>query len=94
MYFFIAWASILKVITGGQLGMDIIGWYIGLALIGGGLVSPLVYWMVNKYKRNSFVLFIVFGIAFINIISCILYIIKSNNLNGFAYLAKFKNYCE
>jgi len=66
--------------------MDIIGWYVMLALLGGAIISPIIYWLVNKYKRHSMVIFIVFFIAFLNIVCSILYLFKAGGINGFDYL--------
>ena len=48
MYFFMSCTSILNVVTGGTLGWELIGWYIGLALFGGALFSPIIFWLVNR----------------------------------------------
>lgn len=64
-----------------------------LALIGGAAISPVIYWLVNKYKRHSVVILIVFFIAFLNIVCSVLYIFKASGLNGFNSLLKFGDYC-
>jgi len=94
MYFFISFSAIVTTIIEGYISWDMLLLYIGLAFIGGLLVSKLVYFLVNKYQVHSVIVFIVFGLAFLNLLSIIAYItIKVNKKNGWELLIKFNKYC-
>lgn len=34
-----------------KANLETLTWYTGLALIGGAVISPIVYWYVNKFKK-------------------------------------------
>ncbi|KRX07012.1 hypothetical protein PPERSA_07175 [Pseudocohnilembus persalinus] len=93
MYFFISFSSILSIIVGEYLSYDIILWYTLLAFIGGASVSPLIYFIVNKYKKQSVVVLIVLTLALGNIGCNIYYIIYTSSKRGFNYLLQDGDFC-
>lgn len=50
MYFFISSTSILTTILSKILPLEVIFWFVGLALIGVIVISNLIYWIVRKYS--------------------------------------------
>lgn len=65
--------------------------YTGLAVFGGLVISKFIYYIVQKYKKHSIIIFIVFCLAILNFVSTVAYIFQDAYEQGWAHLVEFSN---
>ncbi|KAL4483024.1 hypothetical protein ABPG74_019050 [Tetrahymena malaccensis] len=94
MYLFIGGTSIIYVLTEGVLSYKMILFYAFLALVGGLLFSNILYHYVNKYNLQSWIIWIIFFIAVLNLVSMPYYIYAKSTLYGWDSLTKNQSFCD
>ena len=78
----ISLTNLITLLTEKLLTADTIYLFTGLAMIGGLFVTKLFYFLMNKYKIGYIVIFIVFWLGIINILSSIYYGIVTGKRYG------------
>ena len=78
----ISCTNLITLLTEKLLTADTIYLFTGLAMIGGLFVTKLFYYLMNKFKIGYIVIFIVFWLGIINILSSIYYGIVTGGRYG------------
>lgn len=93
-FFFISTTTIIQVFTNDYLSLSIIILFTILAFVGGFIWARLIYTIVERKKAGFLVVFIVFGLAILNIISFITYIVKKGYIQGWNSLLNQPSFCD
>jgi hypothetical protein len=88
-----ALTNFITLIVGKLLPINDVLWFTGLAFIGGLVVTKIGYYLMEKYKISSVVIFIVIGLAVANLIAGIWYPIVESERFGFEVLVRFNLQC-
>ena len=83
-YFWMALSNMISLFNNNSIPFEIAGWFLFLAFIGGSVVTKIGYYYLDKYKMSYIAIFIVFGLAFSNIISGVWYLVIYSNRFGFS----------
>ncbi|KAM3146178.1 hypothetical protein pb186bvf_001835 [Paramecium bursaria] len=89
----ISLTNLITLLTEKLLTADTIYLFTGLAMIGGLFVTKLFYFLMNKYKIGYIVIFIVFWLGIINILSSIYYGIVTGKRYGIQTLTELQTTC-
>ncbi|KAL4485787.1 hypothetical protein ABPG72_012327 [Tetrahymena utriculariae] len=93
-YFFISTTTIIQVFTNSYLDLSQIILFSILSFIGGFVIAKLIYSFVERKKASYLIVFIVFGLAILNIISFIIYLSKKGVRYGWDSLINQIPFCE
>ncbi|EAR87541.1 sulfite exporter TauE/SafE (macronuclear) [Tetrahymena thermophila SB210] len=93
-YFFISTTTIIQVFTNDYLNISQIILFSILSFIGGFLCAKLIYRYVEKKKASYLIVFIVFGLAILNILAFIVYLTKKGVRYGWDSLVNQTPFCE
>ncbi|EGR28084.1 hypothetical protein IMG5_183410 [Ichthyophthirius multifiliis] len=81
--FFLSLNSVILTITDNILSLETIIVFFFIAFFGGLFISKIVYKIVERKKANYAVVFIVFGLSMLNILSNIIHLIIKGSNQGF-----------
>ncbi|KAL4466079.1 hypothetical protein ABPG74_004316 [Tetrahymena malaccensis] len=93
-YFFISTTTIIQVFTNSYLDISQIILFSILSFIGGFVIAKLIYNFVERKKASYLIVFMVFGLAILNIISFIIYLSKKGVRYGLDSLINQTPFCE
>ncbi|KAL4466077.1 hypothetical protein ABPG74_004314 [Tetrahymena malaccensis] len=93
-YFFISTTTIIQVFTNDYLNISQIILFSILSFIGGFICAKLIYKYVEKKKASYLIVFIVFGLAMLNIVAFIVYLTKKGVRYGWDSLVNQTPFCQ
>ncbi|KAL4495188.1 hypothetical protein ABPG72_007295 [Tetrahymena utriculariae] len=92
--FFVSTETIIQVFTNNYLNLSQIILFSILSFLGGFIFANLVYKYVEKKKASYMVVFIVFGLAILNIVAFIVYLTKKGVRYGWDSLVNQTSFCQ
>lgn len=91
--FFIGLTSLLSVLTNDFISLEQILIFTLVALLGGMVISKIIYYFVAKYNKTSMIVMFVFVLAIINVFSNVAYLWMTEERFGWAPLIDTKPFC-
>ncbi|EAR87544.2 sulfite exporter TauE/SafE (macronuclear) [Tetrahymena thermophila SB210] len=93
-YLFIATTTIIQVFTSHYLSYAQIVLFSLLSFVGGFIIAKCIYNYVEKRKNGYALVFIVFGLCILSIVTMMIYLIRKDILYGYKSLIQQTPFCQ
>ncbi|KAL4466080.1 hypothetical protein ABPG74_004317 [Tetrahymena malaccensis] len=93
-YLFIATTTIIQVFTSHYLSYAQIVLFSLLSFVGGFIIAKCIYNYVEKRKNGYVLVFIVFGLSILSIVTMMIYLIRKDILYGYKSLVTQTPFCQ